>query len=234
MKLSTLYAKTKKAVEEYHMIEQGDCIAVGLSGGKDSLTLLYALHGLSKYKDADFTLHAVMVDMGFGGLDTSAIEKFCKDLDIDFTVITTRLNQVIFEERNEKNPCSICSKMRKGIINKTIKSLGCNKLAYGHHRDDFINTMLLSMFREGRFHTMQPKMHMSDSNIDMIRPLLYVKEEEIKIFAEQFQLPISKNPCPVDGNTDRTLMSELVVTLKKTFPDCEEKFFHAIQRQLLK
>ena len=229
LKISTLYAKAKRAVEEYKMIENSDSIAVAVSGGKDSLTLLYALHGLSYFKDADFKLHAVMVDMGFDSFDPSPTEHICQKLSIPFTKIKTNLGKIIFEERREKNPCSVCATMRKGIINKTLQELGCNKIAYGHHRDDFINTMLLSLLREGRFHTMEPKFSMSRSGLTLIRPLLYVSESEIIEFTRKNDLKISKNPCPADGITDRSTVSNLVSKLKKSFPDCEERFFRAIK-----
>lgn len=229
MNLSKLYARTKKAVEEYKMIEPGDKVAVGISGGKDSLTLLYALHGLSKFKDADFTLEAVMVDMGFEGFDPSPIQSLCSKLDIPFTRIKTQLGHVIFQQRKEKNPCSLCSKMRKGALNKAIVEMGCNKLAYGHHRDDFIETLLLSLLYEGRFHTMEPKFHMSQTGLTLIRPLLYVPEADILKFKDEFQLPVVSNPCPVDGITSRQDMSRLLEQLKHRFPDCEEKLFGALK-----
>ncbi len=229
MNLSKLYARTKKAVEEYKMIEPGDKIAVGISGGKDSLTLLYALHGLSKFKDADFTIEAVMVDMGFEGFDPSPIKALCDKLNIPFTRIKTRLGQVIFEERNEQNPCSMCSKMRKGILNKEILKLGCNKLAYGHHRDDFLDTFILSLFYEGRFHTMEPKYNMSETGLTMIRPLLYVPEADIIKFQQLMKLPVVKNPCPADKTTARTTASNTLNQIQDTFPDCREKLFGVLK-----
>lgn len=229
MNLSKLYARTKKAVEQYNMIQKGDKIAVGISGGKDSLTLLYALYGLSKFKDSDFTIYPVMVDMGFEGFNPSHIDAFCKDLGLQFVHIKTELGKVIFEKRKEKNPCSMCSKMRKGIFNKTIAQLGCNKLAYGHHRDDFLDTFLLSLLYEGRFHTMEPKYYMPNANLTLIRPLLYVPEEDILKFSKDMNLPIVKNPCPADKNSARKEMGELFEQLKKPFPDCKEKLFHALK-----
>lgn len=229
MNLSQLYARTKKAVEEYHMIEPGDRIAVGLSGGKDSLALLYALHGLSRFKDASFTLEAVMVDLGFDGFDPQPVQELCSRLSIPFTRIKTRLGEVIFEERQEKNPCSLCSKMRKGALNKAIVEMGCNKLAYGHHRDDFLETLLLSLLYEGRFHTMEPKFYMEDTGLILIRPLLYVPEEDILKLQEALKLPVVSNPCPADDNTSRRNMGLLLKTLQKEYPDCREKIFRALK-----
>lgn len=229
MNLSKLYARTKRAVEEYEMIRPGDKVAVGISGGKDSLTLLYALHGLSKFKDADFTLEAVMVDMGFPGFDPAPAEKLCRSLEVPFTRIETRLGDVIFNQRKEKNPCSLCAKMRKGALNKAIVSMGCTKLAYGHHRDDFIETMLLSLLYEGRFHTMEPKFHMSETGLTLIRPLLYTSEKDIIAFRDEMRLPAVSNPCPADGITGRQKMHRLVQQLKQQYPDCEEKLFGAMK-----
>lgn len=229
MNLSQLYARTKKAVEEYKMIQPGDKIAVGISGGKDSLTLLYALHGLSKFKDADFTLHGVMVDLGFPGFDPSPIADLCASLDIPFTHIKSDLGNVIFNDRKEKNPCSMCSKMRKGLLNKTIVEMGCNKLAYGHHRDDFIDTFFLSLLHEGRFHTMEPKFHMSRTDLTLIRPLLYVTEEEILEFKEAKNLPVLKQPCPMDGISQRETMKSLVSQLREQYPDCQNKIFSSLK-----
>lgn len=229
MNLSKLYARTKKAVEEYKMIEDGDKVAVGVSGGKDSLSLLYALHGLSKFKDSNFTLYAVMVDMGFEDFDPTPVTNLCEKLSIPFTHIKTQLGDVVFNQRKESNPCSICAKMRKGVLNKTIVEMGCNKLAYGHHRDDFNDTFLLSLLYEGRFHTMEPKFYMSQSGLTLIRPLLYVPEDDIITFAESMNLPVIKNPCPFDKHSSRADMGKLLDKLKKQFPDCREKLFSALK-----
>ncbi len=232
MKLSTLYAKTQKAIKEFDMIQSGDKIAVGLSGGKDSLTLLYALHGLSKQKKARFSLEAVMIDMGFEDFDCAPVKDFCDSLDVKLTVVKTNLADIIFNQRNEKNPCSLCTKMRRGILNTQLKELNCNKLAYGHHRDDFINTSLLSLVREGRFHTMKPTMYMSRADIHLIRPLFYVEEPEIIDLAHSLNLPILHNPCPKDGNSDREVVANFLTKAKDTFPDIKEKLFHAIKESL--
>lgn len=215
---------------EYGMIKPGDHIAVGLSGGKDSLALLLALSGLAKQPDMNFELNAVIVDMGFDSFDPSPLEDFCDSLGVPLTRVNTKLGKVIFEERKESSPCSMCAKMRRGILNRTLNSIDCGKLALGHHRDDFINTWLLSLLREGRFHTMQPVSHMPDADITMIRPLLYVSEEEVIEIAKMKNLPVTKQPCPVDDATDRAKMSALVSEIKKSFPDCEERFFSALKR----
>ena len=214
---------------EYGMIQNGDRIAVGLSGGKDSLVLLLALSGLAKQPDMNFELSAVMVDMGFDGFDPAPLADFCNFLGIPFTCVKTELGKVIFEDRKEKSPCSMCAKMRRGILNRTLNDTGCGKLALGHHRDDFINTWLLSLLREGRFHTMQPVSYMPDAGITLVRPLLYVAENEIKQLTTEKNLPVTKQSCPVEGATDRAKAAELVKDIKKSFPDCEERFFSALK-----
>ena len=232
MKLSTLYAKTQRAIKEFDMIQSGDKIAVGLSGGKDSLTLLYALHGLSKQKSANFSLEAVMIDMGFDSFDYAPIKNFCDSLGVRLTVVETNLADIIFNQRDEKNPCSLCTKMRRGILNAKLNELGASKLAYGHHRDDFINTTLLSLVREGRFHMMKPNIYMPRAGIHLIRPLFYVKEQEIVDLTHSLNLPIACNPCPKDGKSDRDLVANFLTKTKDTFPDIEEKLFHAIKESL--
>lgn len=211
------------------MIQTNDTVAVGLSGGKDSLALLLALSGLSKQPDMNFELRAVMVDMGFDDFNPAPLADFCRALNVPFTQVKTELGKVIFDERKEQSPCSMCAKMRRGILNRTLKELGCSKLALGHHRDDFINTWLLSLLREGRFHTMQPVSHMTEANITLIRPLLYVEEREIVELSQARNLPVTKQPCPVDGVTDRAKTAELICEIKKSFPDCEERFFSALK-----
>lgn len=232
MKPSQLYAKTKKAVEEFNLIKSGDKIAVGLSGGKDSLTLLYALSGLQKFKDANFQLHAIMVDLGFTPLfdkDKEKLENYCTSLNVELTVLNTKISEVIFNERNEKNPCSLCAKMRKGVLNKEAKRLGCNKVAYGHHGDDFIETFFLSLLYESRLHCMEPKFYMENQDLTLIRPLLYVNEDEIFDFSKVYNLPIVKNSCPIDGHTSRQKVKQLIKSMDKDFMHARNNFFIALR-----
>ena len=160
MKLQQLLSYTRKAVDEYQMIEEGDRIAVGISGGKDSLTLLYALHGLKRFYPKHFELEAITVDLGFQGFDLSRIEALCRELEVPYTIVRTEIAQIIFDERKETNPCSLCAKMRKGALNQAIKERGCNKVAYAHHKDDIVETMLMSLIYEGRFHSFSPRTYL--------------------------------------------------------------------------
>ena len=227
MNISKLYAKTRRAVEEFNMIEEGDHVAAAISGGKDSLIMLEALAGLRRMKD--FKLSALLVDLGFDSFNTDKIAEFCQDLNVPFYRIKTNIGQVIFQERKEKNPCSMCSKMRKGSLNKKALELGCNKISYGHHRDDFNDTLIMSMFNQGKLKTLEPEFSMSRTGLHLIRPLMYVTEKEIIELAKDLNVPIEKNPCPADGKTARASSKELILKVKDTFPHSDEMLFTIIK-----
>ena len=227
MSLSKLYGKTRRAVEEFNMIQPGDHVAVAISGGKDSLIMLHALAGLRKVKD--FTMSALLVDLGYPSFNTDKIQDLCDHLDVPFHRIVTSIGQVIFEERKEKNPCSMCAKMRKGAINKKALELGCNKIAYGHHRDDFNDTLIMSMFNTGKLKTLEPAFSMSKTGLHLIRPLMYLKESEIIELAEKMNLPIEKNPCPADGKTAREASKQLIASVKEKFPHSDDMLFTIIK-----
>ena len=212
MKLQQLYSHTRKAVDDYHMIEDGDKIAIGISGGKDSLTLLYALAGLRRFYPKNFDLCAISVNLGFQ-INYDSIRKLCEDLGVPFTVVDTEIARIIFEERKEGSPCSLCAKMRKGALNEKAKELGCNKIAYAHHKDDVIETMLMSLIYEGRFYTFAPVTDCDRMGLKRIRPLIYENECDIVGFKNKYNLPTFKNPCEADGNTTREYATELIKAL---------------------
>lgn len=228
MKLQRLMSLTRKAIDDYRMIAEGDTIAVGISGGKDSLALLYALTGLKRFYPKKFQLQAITIDLGFQGFDVSEIRKLCEELEVPYTVVKTEISELIFKERKESNPCSLCAKMRKGAFNEEAKRLGCNKSAYAHHRDDVIETMLLSMIYEGRYYTFSPVTYLDRMDITLIRPLLYVNEADIIGFQKLYQLPVSKNPCPADGVTRREYVKQLIRHLNEENPGVKERLFRAI------
>lgn len=229
MKLQQLYGYIRRAIDDYKMIKKGDRIAIGVSGGKDSLSLLYALSGLRKFYPEGFEIEAITVDAGYPDTDFSGICKLCEELDVHYTVVETRIADILFEYRNESNPCSLCAKLRKGAFNKKARELGCNKEAYAHHFDDVIETMLMSLIYEGRFYCFSPVTYLDKSDITLIRPLIYVKEQDIKGFSKAYKLPIVKNPCPVDGYTKREYVKQLIKTLSLESPGLKERLFHAIK-----
>lgn len=229
MKLQQVLSYTRRAVDDYQMIAQGDRIAVGISGGKDSLTLLYALHGLKRFYPKHFEIHAVTVDLGFQNLDLSRIDELCRELDVEYTIVKTDIAQIIFEDRKEENPCSLCAKMRKGALNQAIKENGCNKVAYAHHKDDVVETMLMSLIYEGRFHTFSPVTYLDRTELTVIRPLMYMNEADVIGFVRKYNVPVVKSPCPADGHTKREYAHLLLQQLNRENPGVKERMFHAVQ-----
>jgi len=219
----------RRCVEDYNMIESGDRIGVGVSGGKDSLVLLVLLAELRKYNHKPFTLEAITIDMGLG-MDYTGIEKLCKELNVPFHLIKTEIGPIIFDHRKEKNPCSMCSKMRRGALNQTLLDLGLNKLALGHHYDDAVETFVMSLIYEGRISCFQPVTDLDRTGIIQIRPMLYIHEKTVDGFATRHNLPVLANRCPVDKNTKREEIKQLVYDLSATYPDLKERIFGAMQR----
>lgn len=233
MKLQQLMSLARQAIDDYHMIENGDRIAVGISGGKDSLTLLYALHGLMRFYPQRFTLCAVTVDLGFDNLHLEQIKQLCDELSIPYHIVRTEIAQIVFETRKESNPCSLCAKMRKGALNEAMLAAGCNKIAYAHHKDDVIETMMMSLLYEGRLHTFQPVTHLDRTGITVIRPLIYLNEADIIGFVRKNQVPVVKSPCPVDGHTRREYIKQLIRNLNLENPGVKERMFTAVQNSQL-
>lgn len=228
MRLQQVLSYVRKAVDDYGMIEEGDRIAVGISGGKDSLTLLYALHGLRRFYPKHFEIHAVTVDLGFQNLDLDKIKSLCRSLDVEYTIVKTNIAQIIFEDRKESNPCSLCAKMRKGALNQAIIKANCQKVAYAHHKDDVVETMLMSLIYEGRFHTFAPVTFLDRTKITVIRPLMYMNEVDVIGFVNKYDVPVVKSPCPADGHTKREYVKELLRKLNQENPGVKERMFTAI------
>ena len=227
--MQKLIGLVRRCVEDYHMIQEGDRIAVGVSGGKDSLALLVFLAELRKYNHNAFHLEAITIDMGLG-MDFSAIAELCQKLDVPYTIVPTQIGPVIFDHRQEKNPCSLCSKMRRGALNQAILDRGLNKLALGHHYDDAVETFLMSLLFEGRISCFQPVTDLDRTGIIQIRPMLYIHEKTVDNFALRHQLPVIENRCPVDKETKREEVKQLVFNLSQTYPDLKERIFGAMQR----
>lgn len=220
----------RKADQDFHLIESGDKIAVGVSGGKDSLLLLHALSLYRRFSHKDFSLLAVTVTMGLEPFDLTEIRRLCDDLEIDYCVRETEIGKIIFDYRKEKNPCALCAKMRRAVLANTCVENGFNKLALGHHREDAIETLLMSLFYEGRFHTFHPRTEMSRTGITVIRPLVYLPESHVKHMTRVLTLPVVESPCPANGDTRRAEMKDLMRRLRQIYPDANERFLHALRQ----
>ena len=217
----------RRCAEDYHMIEPGDRVGVGVSGGKDSLVLLVLLAELKKY--VSFHLEAITIDMGLG-MDYSGIEAMCRELNVPYTIVKTEIGPIIFDYRKEKNPCSMCAKMRRGALNQALLDRNLTKLALGHHYDDAVETFLMSLLYEGRISCFQPVTKLDRTGITQIRPMLYIHEKTVDNFARSAHLPVLQNRCPADKHTKREEIKELVYTLSQTYPDLKERVFGAMQR----
>ncbi len=225
--MQKLMGLVRRCVEDYNMISPGDKVAVGVSGGKDSLVLLQLLAGLRQY--SDFALEAITIDMGLG-MDYTAVQEFCHKLEVPYTVVKTQIGPIIFDHRKEKNPCSMCSKMRRGALNQAILDRGIRKLALGHHFDDAVETFVMSLIYEGRISCFQPVTDLDRMGVTQIRPMLYIHEKTVDNFAARMALPVVENRCPVDKHTKREEIKQLVFDLSKTYPDLKERIFGAMQR----
>lgn len=220
----------RRGVDDYNMIEEGDRIAVGVSAGKDSLTLLCAMADLRRFYPKKFELCAVTVDMGFDGTDFSPIKALCDELGVEYHIVPTQISKVIFDVRKEKNPCSLCAKMRRGALYGYAKDIGFNKVALGHHFDDVVETFMLNLFYEGRLGCFQPVTYLSNTGITLIRPMIYMPEKDVRYFASKSDLPVVKSPCPADGNTEREEMKKLLASLERENKGLRYRIFGAIQR----
>lgn len=232
MDLQRLMSLSRKAIDDYGMISEGDRIAVGVSGGKDSLTLLTALAGLRRFYPKHFSLHAITVDMGFpeAAEGLRPIEQLCRELDVPYTVVPSKIAEIIFDDRKETNPCSLCAKLRKGAFNTAAKELGCNKVAYGHHKNDMVETMFLSLIYESRLYCFSPVLYLDRMDLTVIRPLIYVDEAEIKGYAAANRLPVFKNPCPADGYTRREYVKQIIAQIGRENPGAVDRMHAAILR----
>lgn len=221
----------RKADTDFRLIENGDRVAVGVSGGKDSLLLLHALSLYRKFSHKDFSLLAITVSMGLEPFDLSGIRQLCSQLEIPYIVVETQIGEIIFTHRHEKNPCALCAKMRRAVLANACVENGCGKLALGHHREDAVETLLMSLFYEGRFHTFHPRTTLSRTGITVIRPLIYLPESHVRHMTKVLSLPVVPSPCPADGKTARAEMEKLISQMKRLFPDAPDRFLHALQHE---
>ena len=231
--MQKLLGYIRSAVQDYNMIEDGDRIAVGLSGGKDSVALLASLAKLRSFYPKRFELVAVTLDMRFGGEDTdySALEDLCRNLDVPYVIKRTQLAEIIFDLREESNPCSLCARMRRGILHDTAKENGCNKIALGHHLDDVAETFMMNLLRGGTVDCFSPVTYLSRKDIYMIRPMIYARESDCARAVRRGELPVVKSKCPADGVTAREQAKELLNSLEKEYGDVRSKILGAMQRK---
>ena len=228
--LQRILSFTRRALADYDMIKAGDKIAVGISGGKDSMTLLAALSELRRFYPVPYELCAVSVDMGFKTADFSPIARYCESINVEYRITKTDIAEIIFDVRKEKNPCSLCSKMRRGVLHSTAKELGATRVALGHHFDDAVDTFMLNLFFEGRIGCFSPVSYLSRADLYLIRPLIYAQEKDIRYFINHSDLPVLKSPCPADHNTERERMKTLLSTLEKDYDGLRHRIFGAMCR----
>ena len=224
--MQKLLSKMRQAINDYNLIKDGDKIAVGLSGGKDSVTLLNLLSAYQKFAPEKFDLIAITLNPG--GVDNSPLYKMCSDLNVPFYEIQTDINKIVFELRKEKNPCSLCANLRRGALNSNAEKLGCNKVALGHHKDDAVETLLLSMFYEGRINCFSPKSFMAKNKLSLIRPMVYINEASIKNLVKKYNFPVIKNPCPADGKTKRQEIKEYINEMNAKIPGFKKNIFGSL------
>lgn len=220
----------RRAIVDYEMIQDGDKVAIGVSGGKDSLTLLVALRQLQNFLPVKFDLEAITVSMGFDNFDVTPIQELCNKIGVNYTVEETLIGKIIFDERKETNPCSLCANMRRGALNSTAKALGCNKVALAHHYDDVVETTILSTFFEGRFHSFSPVTYLDKKELFVIRPMIYTREKDVKAFVKEYPLTVVRNPCTANGYTKRQYVKDLLAEIGRDNRHIKQNIFGALQR----
>lgn len=230
MTLQKLMSLTRKGIDDFSMIPEGACVAVGVSGGKDSLALVTSLAHLSRFHPARFTVKAVTVDLGFEGADYTPIADYLASLGVEYRVEKTEIGKIIFDVRREKNPCALCAKMKRAILCETARDMGCTLLALAHHRDDLIDTFLLNLFYAGRIDTFLPVTELSKTGITVIRPFLYAEEKDLVYFTNKNPMPVCSSGCPADKHTSRQEIKDLIETLRRENPDIKAKLFGAVLR----
>jgi len=228
--LNEFTGTVRRAVDDYDMIQEGDKIAVGVSGGKDSMLLLLALNHLKSFYPKHFELEAITIELGFDGMDFTPVKEMCAELGIPYTCLKTDIKEIVFDVRREDNPCSLCAKMRRGALNDAIRERGISKLALGHHFDDAVETYMMSLLFEGRISCFRPVTYLDRSGVTQIRPLIYAGEQKISNLCEQLNVPIVENPCPQDKTSKRYEIKQLLSGMCAQYPDMKSKIFGSMQR----
>lgn len=228
--IKKILGQVRRAIQDYNMIKTGDRIAVGVSGGKDSLTLLCALRQLQQFYPEKFELEAVTLTMGIGEFDLAPVEKLCKEIGVRYTIEETLIGKIVFEARQEKNPCSLCANLRRGALHNVAKRLECNKVALAHHKDDVIETFFLSTLYEGRLHTFSPVTYLERKDLFLIRPLVYSEERDVRSFIRSHNITTVPSPCHVNGKTKRQYIKDLLLEINKNNREAKNNIFGAIKR----
>ncbi len=232
--MQRIVSKLRKAIEDYNMIEDGDKIAVGLSGGKDSITLLMGLKNLQIFYPKKFEIIAISINPGFEFFDSKFLKETCKKIGVEYIEEKTHIKEIVFDIRNEKNPCSLCANLRRGILNSVAIREGCNKIALGHNEDDVLETFFLNLLYGGSINTFAPVSYMDRSEITLIRPLIYVPEKAIKTFVKKNDIKVMNKCCPMDGFSKREDMKDLIYKLQKEIPSLKANLYGAIKRSNIK
>ena len=228
MESQKLLSLTRKCIDLYRLIDDGDHVAVGVSAGKDSLSLLVTLSRLQKFYPHPFKLSAITVDLGIGNMDLEPVKELCAKLEVPYHIVKTDIAEVLFNIREESNPCALCAKLRKGALNDKAKEIGANKIAYAHHKDDLIETSIMALIYEGRYYTFSPKTYLDRTGLTVIRPFILVDEADIIGYARAQGLPVCKNPCPMDGVTKREYVKNLLKQIYRENPGAEKRLFRAV------
>ena len=228
MQQQKLLSLIRQAIEDYNMIEEGDKIAVGVSGGKDSLALLHAMKILNRFYPKKFELYAITCNVGFEGMDFTGVRKFCESINVPYEQVDTEIAKIVFEDNKDERPCSLCAKLRKGAMYKRLGELGINKIAYAHNKDDFIETALMSLIFEGRFYAFPPVTYLPEARVTVIRPMMYVPEKGVANFVINQGIKVVKNTCPVDGSTKREYAKQLMEQINRENPGTKDRIMHAV------
>ncbi len=227
---SSLLANVRKCVQNYNMIEEGDTVAVGVSGGKDSMALVCALALMRSFYPINYKIKAISVDLGFENMDFSPVKEFCRSLDVDHITVSTNISDVIFNAKKEKSPCSLCSKMRRGALHREAEKIGCTKVALGHNKEDVSVTLMLNILYAGKIEVFCPKNTPDERGMTLIRPLIYTSEKVIKDFCCRNNISIIKNACPMDKNTEREHIKKIIEVLDKEHRGVIHRIFRSVEK----
>ncbi len=229
--MKRILGSMRRAIQDYNMIQPGDRIVVGVSGGKDSMALLHSLNLYRRFSPVPFELGAITVDLGFEDVDYTSISEYCKENDIPYYIKRTDIGKIVFDIRKEKSPCALCSNLKRGALHKEAKLHGYNKVALGHHSNDVVETFFMSLFYESRLNCFAPVTYLDRSELTVIRPFIYIKEKDIKFNQTLKELPVIKSNCPADGITKRAEVKDLIRSLQKTYPDLIDRVLKAISNK---